>query len=147
MFELPHDLDQEINELCSDGDQLLKQAKYSQALKKYSQAWALVPDPTHEWERGVWLLAAIGDTCFFSSDYSSALGAFRYATLCPGGIENPFINLRMGQCELELGEMAQATEHLLAAYMLEGKEIFARESDKYFEYLKTQILPPASGEW
>ena len=40
-----------------------------------------------------------------------------------------------------------AAEHLARAYMLAGKEIFAREDSKYFEFLKTRLSPPASGEW
>ncbi len=33
------------------------------------------------------------------------------------------------------------------AYMLEGAEILAEDDPKYFEFLKTRLKPPASGQW
>jgi hypothetical protein len=31
--------------------------------------------------------------------------------------------------------------------MLEGAEILAEDDPKYFEFLKTRLKPPASGQW
>jgi len=67
--------------------------------------------------------------------------------LSPGGLGNPFIHLRLGQCALEEGHLDEAAEHLARAYMLEGAEILAEDDPKYFEFLKTRLKPPASGQW
>jgi hypothetical protein len=36
-----------------------------------------------------------------------------------------------------------AAEHLTRAYALEGKDIFARDDPKYFEFVESIIQPPA----
>lgn len=47
--------------------------------------------------------------------------------------------LRLGQSAFELGKKERATENLLRAYMLEGKEIFEEDDKKYFEFLKSKV--------
>ena len=49
--------------------------------------------------------------------------------------------LRLGESCLEIGDEKNATEYLLRAYMMEGKEIFKGEGDKqkYFEFLRTHV--------
>lgn len=54
------------------------------------------------------------------------------------GRNNPFIMLRLGQCSYELGK-EDATEYLMMAYMMEGKELFEDEDEKYFERIKDLI--------
>lgn len=84
---------------------------------------------------------------FLSGHFAYGVGAFEQALSCPRGFSNPFIHLRLGQCHLEQADLDMAAEHLARAYMLEGKEIYAREDAKYFEFLKTRLSLPASGEW
>lgn len=60
---------------------------------------------------------------------------------------NPFLHLRLGQAQLELKNEVRAAEELCRAYMGAGKEIFAKEDPKYFDFLKTKISPPSSGLW
>ena len=146
MNELPDDIYENIQRLCAEGDSLADDQNYEEALSKYKEAWELVPDPKNEWNASTWILAAIGDTCFLSGYYQSGTEALNYALICPEGV-NPFIHLRLGQCELEKGNEIEAAEHLTRAYMLEGKDIFLQEDQKYFEFLKTKIEPPANGEW
>ena len=43
------------------------------------------------------------------------------------------INWEMGQCYYELGNYGSAKGYLLKAYMVEGKEIFEGEDDKYIK--------------
>ena len=52
---------------------------------------------------------------------------------------NPFINLRLGQCELESDCILDAKEHLLKAYMAEGSTIFEGENLKYLQAIKRLI--------
>jgi tetratricopeptide (TPR) repeat protein len=147
MTELPDELHERIKVLCAKGDALLKDAAYEDAIAIYNQAWALVPHPVIDWNASTWILAAIGDACFLGGFHQSGIEALEYALQCPDGFGNPFIHLRLGQCAYEKGSEELAAENLARAYMLEGKEIFAVDSPKYFDYLKTKIAPPASGVW
>lgn len=147
MTDLPPAIAEAIQALAAAGDQLAEGRAYAAAVSKYGEAWRLLPEPKTEWEASTWLLAAIGDACFLSGQFEPAQEAFAFSMSCPGAFGNPFLHLRLGQCALEAGQEAQAAEELCRAYALEGKAIFANEPAKYFEFLKTRIQPPASGEW
>jgi len=147
MTELPADLHEQIKRHCADGDRLADRGLHEQAIATYNEAWKLVPEPQTEWEASTWVLAAIGDAAFLGGFYSSGVEALQFALHCPGGAMNPFVQLRLGQCELERDNLDKAAEHLARAYMFEGKEIFSRENPKYFDFLKTRLKPPASGQW
>lgn len=58
---------------------------------------------------------------------------------CPDGLGNPFIQLRLGECFFELGNITKAKEHLLKAYMIEGEEIFEDEPQKYMNLISKNI--------
>lgn len=79
--------------------------------------------------------------------YRSGVDALQYALHCPGGSTNPFVELRLGQCEVERDKPDNAAEHLARGYMLEGKGIFFRKTPKYFDFLKARLKPPVSGQW
>ena len=80
---------------------------------------------------------AIGDANFESRNYEHAKAALSDAMHCPGAIGDPFIHLRLGQCQFELGNLPRANDELARAYMGGGKEIFDAEDPKYFSHLKT----------
>jgi tetratricopeptide (TPR) repeat protein len=105
------------------------------AEKKYLEALDLIPKPKTEWEASTWLYVALGEVYFFSSKYLEAISFFSEALKCPEGLGNPLINLRMGQCYYELGNYGSAKGYLLKAYMVEGKEIFEGEDDKYIKFV------------
>lgn len=147
MDELPSSLHEDIKKLCAEGDALAERRLYEEAIATYNKAWALVPDPKNDWEASTWVLAAIGDACFLGGFFTTSMEALNYSMQCPGGRGNPFLHLRLGQCALELGQDDVASDNLARAYMLEGKEIFAQDDAKYFEFLKTKLAPPASGVW
>lgn len=147
MQELPRSLHDAIKSLSAKGDALAQQSQFEAAIAKYNEAWSQVPEPKNEWEASTWLLAAIGDACFLGGYYTSGSEALAFALHCPGGLGNPFIHLRLGQCELERKQLDLAAEHLTRAYALEGADLLAAENPKYFEFLKTRIQPPAPGKW
>jgi len=133
--------------LSKEGDQQAETGHYREAVEKYIEALDLLPEPKTDWEACTWLLAAIGDANFRSHNYEHARAALTGAMHCPGAIGNPFIHLRLGQSQFELGNMQRANDELARAYMGAGKEIFDQEDQKYFTHLKTVLLPPAGGEW
>lgn len=124
-----------ITKLSKEGDALAERKQFAEALKKYNEALELVPVPKTDWEAATWLYAAIGDSYFFAKQFVNALNAFREAYKCPDGISNPFINLRIGECYFEMGDLENAEEYLLRAYMWEGAEIFKNENKRYIEFM------------
>lgn len=134
-MELEDRVYQRITHLSSEGDSLSDAGSHSEAIAKYQQALDMVPQPQRDWEASTWLHAAIGDAYFFSHDFKKAAEAFFEAYNCPGGLQNPFINLRIGECLFETGDLAGAEEYMLRAYMWEGKDIFSREKPKYVKFM------------
>ena len=146
-MELSDAIHKKVAQLSKEGDEQAEGGHYREAVEKYIEALDLLPEPKTDWEACTWLLAAIGDANFKSKNYEHARAALSDAMHCPGAIGNPFIHLRLGQSQFELGNMQRANDELARAYMGAGKEIFDQEDPKYFSHLKTVLLPPASGEW
>ena len=144
MAELDDTTHEQIQSLCADGDELAKNGKFPAALKKYWAAWDLLPEPQTEWDAATWILAAIGDACFLSGDFVAGRDNLSLAMRCPDAIGNPFIHLRLGQCQFELGNLDLAADELARAYMAAGDEIF-EGADKYFAFLKTRLDAPPGG--
>ena len=132
----------QIKKLCAKGDALVEQKDFESALTCYRDALNLVPIPREPWEATTWILAAIGDLHFAAGEMEKALNALEDAVRCVGGLGNPFIHLRLGECCFELGETDRAADELTRAYMGAGREIFEQENPKYFEFLATRIKPP-----
>ena len=76
------------------------------------------------------------------NNYEEAREAFRDVMYCPGAIGNPFIHLRLGQVQFELGNLNRAGDELARAYMGKGEEIFEDEDPKYLAFVKTILVPP-----
>ena len=64
---------------------------------------------------------------------------------CPGAIGNPFIHMRLGQSQFELGNMDRAADELARAYLQEGLAIFEDEDPKYVAFIKSKLKPPPGG--
>jgi tetratricopeptide (TPR) repeat protein len=133
----------EIRHLCAKGDALVQQKQFEQAFGYYRDALNLVPQPAENWEATTWILTAIGDLYFLAKMIPNALKAFQDAVRCPGGLGNPFVHLRIGQCCLEMGQEEQAADELTRAYMGAGRQIFEAQNPKYIKFLETRIKPPA----
>jgi tetratricopeptide (TPR) repeat protein len=145
--ELPESVRKKIESLSGEGDALARKKNYREAVQKYIDALNLLPEPKTDWEACTWLLTAIGDTNFMAGAYEQARAALSDAMHCPGAIGNPFIHLRLGESQLELGNKERAADELARAYMGAGKKIFESEDPKYFSFLKTVLKPPADGQW
>lgn len=146
---MAHELDDRLHSritlLCEEGDALVDNQNYDEALSKYELALSLLPDPKDKWEAALWIYSAIGDTHYFKGDYARSLGALSNAILCPGGIGNPFLHLRLGECYFESGQQAKAEDELTRAYMGGGREIFANEDPKYFSLFERVLKPSPRG--
>jgi tetratricopeptide (TPR) repeat protein len=134
-----------ILKLCALGDEKAEEENYNEAITDYLQAYELIPSPKEKWEASTWVLVAIADSHFLKGDFENCLENLRKSSFCPDSIGNPFYHLRKGQCHFEFNELEEATENLLRAYYLEGKEIFEDDDSKYFDFLKSQVRPPIEG--
>jgi tetratricopeptide (TPR) repeat protein len=133
-----------IQALCKEGDAHANEGKFSGALAQYWAAWDLLPEPQTDWEAATWILAAIGNANFLGGDFTAGRDNLSMAMRCPDAIGNPFLHLRLGQCQFELGNLDRAADELARAYMAAGADIF-QGGDKYFAFLKTRLRPQPGG--
>jgi tetratricopeptide (TPR) repeat protein len=138
MLELSEHIHAEIQRLSAEGDALANEREYSEAISVYWKAWDLLPEPKTEWEAATWLLAAIGDANFLDRDYNAGKDNLTNAMHCPGTIGNPFLHLRLGQCQFELGDLDRAADELMRAYMGAGNDIFKDQDPKYLRFLQSK---------
>jgi hypothetical protein len=124
---------------------LANAGKYVEAIPLYWKAWDLLPAPKQNWNPALWLLGAIGDANFRHHDYTACRDNLSVAMHIPGAIGNPFLHLRLGQCQFELRNMDRAADELARAYIPEGKAIFQKDDSKYLVFIKSTLRPPPSG--
>ena len=145
--EITPEIKAKLDELAERGNQFEEEKQYEEAIQIWKEGLNLIPEPQQFYSETIWFLAAIGDIYFQKKLYSKAHECFDKArgNLSGEGYGNPFIMLRLGECCLEMGDEKNATEYLLRAYMMEGKEIFEPDEDgnddgqKYFDYLRTHV--------
>lgn len=128
-----------IKKLCAQGDEYAEEEQYPEALKKYWEAFDLIPEPKEEWEATLWILVSIGDANFLTKDFEAGRDNLSNAMHCADAVGNPFIHLRLGQCQFELGNLDRAADELTRAYTVAGDDIFAEEDGKYMAFLQTRI--------
>ena len=138
-LELNDDLYKLITGMSKKGDELFDDDYIEQAIEKYKEALQLLPEPIFSWEAATWLFTAIGDAYWALADYENAYEFFENALRSPGGIGNPFIHLRVGQLDYELGNIKKSEDELIRAYMGAGKDIFDSEHPKYFQVIKNIV--------
>lgn len=81
------------------------------------------------------LYAAIGDKQIELNQYKEGLDSF-YSIYNTGVVTNPYVLIKLGICYYELGNMPQATEFFMRTYMLDEKELFNMNDEKYFDLIK-----------
>ena len=145
MMQVPDAIAQKIAVLSEAGDTLAQEREYREAIGKYVEAMELLPEPMTEWEAATWLLTAIGDANFLSGNFAQARDALSDAMHGPGAIGNPFIHMRLGQAQFELGNMDKAADELARAYLQEGSAIFENEDRKYVVFIRSRLQPPPGG--
>lgn len=140
-IKVSEQLQSELDELAEEGNKYFDNNEYDKALEIWKRALDLILEPKKRISETVWFLTSIGDIYFLQGKYEEAFDNFEDArnNLSGEGINNPFILLRLGQSAFELEKKELATENLLRAYMLEGKEIFEEDDKKYFEFLKSNV--------
>lgn len=138
MPELSDDVHKQIQSLCAEGDRMARVKRYPEALQSYWAAWDHLPEPKTEWDAATWILAAVGDANFLGGDYVAGRDNLSHAMHCPNAIGNPFLHLRLGQCQFELQTFDRAADQLMRAYMGAGSDIFKDQDPKYIRFLQSK---------
>ncbi|WP_296147366.1 tetratricopeptide repeat protein [uncultured Flavobacterium sp.] len=138
---LTEDVIDQIESLSESGNEYFDDEEYQEAIHIWKEALALIPEPQNIFSESLWLETSIGDSYFMQGDHKNAMPHFLNSK---GNIEenayaNPFIMLRIGQLYFESGDLENAKEYLLRAYLLDGIEIFEGSKEKYFEFLQKNV--------
>lgn len=139
LIELSDEIYDQIIEYSEQGNDYCDNEEWEKAIICFNKALELLPEPKEVWEAATWIYIALGDAFFLSEKYEEALDNLKRAVMCPDGMANPFILLRLGESYYELGEMDLARKYLFEAYMMEGTEIFELEDEKYFDVVKALL--------
>ena len=132
---LPDEVYERVAFLSRTGDELADAGRLDDAIREYVKALELLPEPVEAWSAATWLLTAIGDASFQKGDFEKARRALSDAMHCPEALGNPFIHLRLGQAQFELGNKERAKDELARAYMGGGEEVFEDEDSKYLRWV------------
>ena len=130
--------EEDIDALAEKGNERMDAEDYLGAVEFFDLAWTMLPEPKTQWPQATWLLASIGDAHVLRGDFQTAHAALTTCMHCPEALGNPFIHLRLGQAQFELGNEPRAADELMRAYMGAGPEIFADEDPKYIEFLASK---------
>jgi tetratricopeptide (TPR) repeat protein len=134
-----------VTAFFQEGEAFIDEGNYNAALERYQGALLLLPQPVEQWEASTLILAAIADAHFFSGNFESAKAALQDAMHCPDAIGNPYLHLRLGEAQLELGNIDRAKDELARAYIGGGPEVFEGDDPKYLRFI-VEILRPAADE-
>lgn len=108
------------------------------------------PAQTDRWDRVYRrILMFRGEAQFQDADFKRALSELSRADLWmrPGAVKDPkdpeeaFLHLRLGQCQLELGEKDKAAESLRRALAAGGEKVFEGEDPKYLTLAREAPKP------
>ncbi|WP_028111694.1 hypothetical protein [Ferrimonas kyonanensis] len=144
-MELAEEIYESIQSFCNDGDVALEDDDLHKAYQSYMKAWELIPEPKTDWEASTWVLGALADVYFFNENFSALKESLEYAMHCPNAIGNPFLHMRLGQAQLELGNTEKAKDELARALTGAGKDIFENDDPKYFNFI-IQFMQPPEGQ-
>src|SRR5437763_1502328 len=100
MSHHPAEPDDQARRLLGEGDYLLNEDRFEEALSRDHAAWALLPEPRTDQPLALDILEAIGDAYFFRGDSAAGRATLMLAMKCSYGepVGNPYLRLRLGQC-------------------------------------------------
>jgi tetratricopeptide (TPR) repeat protein len=143
MSTLPDDVAEAIETLAEQGDALASMGQRAAAINIYQRAISMLPEPRFQWQAFMWFHTAIGDALYLDAQFEAALPHWVSAILS-GGLANPFIHMRRGQCLWALGQAQEATNELSRAFLLGGAELFDGEAhcQDHLEHVTALLKPP-----
>ncbi len=129
----------QIAALSERGDRFAEAGNYNAAVARYREALELLPPDQRRGPSARWLYAATGDAYFGKGNWEASRQNLLLAYELPGGHDNPFLRLRLGQTSLELGDDEAAFEHLMMAFRIGGEALFFNDDPRYFRWLGDRV--------
>ncbi|MHC1686052.1 MAG: hypothetical protein AB6733_24510 [Clostridiaceae bacterium] len=138
-MELEEELLEQIEEICKNADKHVRICEFDEAIKKYEEALDLLPGDLEEYYEATQIYAAMGDAWCLAGEYVKAKNYFYDALNCLGGIANPYILFRLGECLYECNEESRSQEYFIRTYMLDGLKLFEKSNKKYLDTIAEMI--------
>jgi tetratricopeptide (TPR) repeat protein len=128
-----------ITDLCERGDDELEAGRHDEAVALYREALALVPQPLYAWAVTTWILTAVAEARYLQKDWAATKDAIMEAFRSEGAIGNPFLHLRLGQVEIELGLKGRGVDELIRAHERGGDAVFEGEDPRYLAMVRAAL--------
>lgn len=144
---LNDDIYSDIMHLYAEANSFLERGDFTSSVHGLTAAGDELPRSLENWEASTSILSKMAEAYWRARAYPQALKALQHAMHCPHAIGDPWLHLRLGQVQLELGNLPRASDELARAYMGAGREVFAEEDPKYFRYVQSVLDPPSNGKW
>lgn len=132
-----------VEALIEQGNRFEDEGRLPEALAAFQKALAI----TQNDGEAFWLLTVIGDVLFQQEQFAEGRASLMRAVVhFEEGRGNPFVRMRLGQCMYELGELEEAANWMVGAYLMEGEEFFEEEDPKYLEFMEARLKAAAAEE-
>lgn len=117
-----------ILEFLNEGDKLFREKNFLRAIDIYKEAEVLT---SLEEDKLTYsdVKIAIGDALYHVFEYEKALEYFVKAFDNDACYDNPYLNLRVGQCYNNLGDSGRAKFYIHKAYEIDGDLLLENEVD------------------
>lgn len=135
-MELEQRIYEDINKLLDYAEENVRLCEFDKAMEKYAQALNLLEGDIEDYDISTIIYAAMGDAMYLAGDYEKSKNCFYDAMNCPGGITNPYLLFRLGQCFYDCGDIEKSKEYFIRTYMIDGVELFKTSNKKYFDVIK-----------
>lgn len=126
----------EIKKICEQGSEFMENDAFQEAASCFEKALDLLPIPAVDHEFYHWIMASLGDVYLSQNKLKESENKLLEAV--QGMVDNPYVWFQLGRCYRLQGKVKKATDALLRAYMLDGKDIF-KDSDEDFEFLASRV--------
>ncbi|HYQ53129.1 MAG TPA: hypothetical protein VES70_22170 [Pseudomonas sp.] len=128
-------LSQEIVGIVELGNELESSGDFDGALKKYAEAWGMLPEPKEAWDLSHWIAKTISSLCLKISDFKSAKKWSLVAVETKPPRETSSLII-LGASYLGLGEDECAQNQLKKAFDMGGDRAFQGFDKQYLTFLK-----------
>lgn len=135
MLTLDNTILEEYQRTCQEADALLEEHHYEDALIRFQEALNLLPDGL--WNCEAYAYAGKGEALQALENWEEAFQAFMWVYV-NDQTENPYILMNLGICYYHLNNIQKAKEFLLAAYDLDGEEVF-EGAERYLDIIRPFI--------
>lgn len=131
------ELEKRIIDITEDGNALVVEGAYEEALVAYDKAWSLLPEPKANWEMlSNWIAVSYFDAYFKTGRLQEAKkwALLEVQTRPSDDDYGPFMDL--GIVHYELQEFTESHRYFIQAYQLGGARAFKEYPKKYYKFFE-----------